>query len=142
MAQLKLPWMQIPVKNMHRASLFYKNVFGFQFTFDDLNNIPHAIFKDDGNSDGQLKGALVEVENHHALGLGPILFFDCTGNFDEVLAAIPKNGGKVIRERTQIMDQVGNKKIPASETFIEKGPGFYAHFTDSEGNRMGLYGSS
>lgn len=141
MAHLKLPWIQIPVKDLHRASLFYRNVFDYHFTYDDLNNIPHAIFKEDGDGAAPVKGALVEVEEHHNLGLGPILFFDCTDKFDEVLAAIPKHGGEVVREKTQIMEQVGNTRIPASETFIEDAPGFFAHFLDSEGNRMGLYGS-
>lgn len=135
-------WIQIPTKNLTRAVSFYEAVFGAKFFFEELNDIPHAIFKADNQGKKLLNGALIKVDKDTSFGLGAILFFDATGDFETILDLIKEKGGKVIKSKTLITrkDTVTSYAIP--NTYIDNKPGYYAHFLDSEGNRMGLYGTN
>lgn len=137
-----IQWIQIPTKNLTRAVSFYEAVFGATFFFEELNDIPHAVFKPDKQGKKLLNGALIKVDKNTSFGLGTILFFDATGDFETILDLIKEKGGEVIKSKTLITrkDTVSSYAIP--NTYIDDKPGYYAHFLDSEGNRMGLYGTN
>jgi predicted enzyme related to lactoylglutathione lyase len=137
-----IPWIQIPVKNLVRAATFYEAVFGASFFFEELNNIPHAVFKKNVNGKKILNGALIEIQKKEGVTMGPVLFFDATGDFETILFLIKKNGGSVIKNKTLITKKETNNQNTIPNTYIDNKPGYYAHFIDSEGNRMGLYGTN
>ena len=137
-----IPWIQIPVKNLNRAAAFYESVFGATFFFEELNNIPHAVFKAGANGKKILNGALIEIQKKNSPSTSPILFFDATGNFENILLLINENGGEVVKDKTLIIKKETDKKSIIPNTYIDNKPGYYAHFMDSEGNRMGLYGTN
>lgn len=134
-------WIQIPATSLHRAVEFYKETFDFTFEFEELNGIHHALFSKGEYGDRPLNGAIIELKEGQTIGIGPILFFDATGKFDEILSRIEENGGMVIQEKTLIKKKIGPDKNLIPNTHIDDQPGYYAHWKDSEGNRMGLYGS-
>lgn len=137
-----IQWIQLPAKNLLRASAFYENVFGASFFFEELNNIPHAVFKVGDNGKKLLNGALIEIGADQEIGLGTILFFEATGNFETIIQLIKDNGGKITKNKTLITRKENDNEYIIPNTYIDNKPGYYAHFIDSEGNKMGLYGSN
>lgn len=137
-----ISWIQIPSKNLVRAAKFYETVFDASFFFEELNNIPHAVFKNNNSGKKLLHGAIIEVEADKLIGLGTILFFDATGDFETIIELIETNGGKILIPKTLITRKESDSEYIIPNTYIDNKPGYYAHFLDSEGNKMGLYGSN
>ena len=135
-------WIQIPTKNLARAAKFYKTVFDAEFFFEELNGIPHAVFVVGESGEKLLNGALIEVSHDKELGVGTCLFFNATGNFETITELIKKNGGKIILPKTLITRKESDNQYIIPNTYIDNKPGYYAHFIDSEGNKMGLYGTN
>lgn len=142
MEHSSLVWVQIPAENLDRASTFYHEVFGFGFFFEQLNNIPHAVFMPDAKGRKPVNGAIIESKGRSSNDQGSILFFDATGKFEIYLDAIERNGGKVLVKKTLITRKVDATSSVMPNTYIDDKPGYYAHFLDSEGNKMGLYGTN
>ena len=99
MEHTAIPWIQIPAKNLTRAASFYEAVFDASFFFEELNNIPHAIFKNKGSEKELIHGAIVEFEDYENSGRGTILFFDATGDFETIMEIIVEKGGKILKEK-------------------------------------------
>ena len=141
MEHASLLWIQIPTENLKRAADFYKEVFGFEFFYETLNNIPHAVFKELANGKKPVNGALIEVKEKSINSHGCVLFFDATGRFGEITKAIEENSGKILIGKTLIKKPINEKSSLIPKTYINDEQGYFAHFIDSEGNKMGLYGS-
>ncbi len=140
MEHSNIKWIQIPATNLSRATTFYENVFDAAFFFEKLNGMPHAIFKKNNNKE-LLNGALVEFKDI-TIGSGPVLFFDATGDFETIMELIEENGGKITHSKTLIVAKESESSYTIPNTYIDNKPGYYAHFIDSEGNKMGLYGTN
>ena len=137
-----IQWIQIPAKNLNRAASFYEAVFDASFFFEKLNGIPHAVFKPNGPKKELIHGAIIEIKDMVSSNSGPVLFFDATGDFETIIELIKENGGEVTHAKTLIVTKENNSSYTIPNTYIDNKPGYYAHFTDSEGNRMGLYGTN
>jgi predicted enzyme related to lactoylglutathione lyase len=137
-----ISWIQIPVIDFNRGVKFYKHVFDADFLFEELNGIPHAIFKKNANGRSVINGALVKFADVEKLGPGPRLFFEATGKFEEIIERIEAYGGEVVVQKTLIKHPVDGTTNRIPKTYIDDKEGYYAHFYDSEGNRFGLYGAS
>ena len=135
-------WIQIPVENIERATTFYRKAFGFDFFLETLNNIPHAIFKENSSGKKPVNGALIEVKNKNKEGHGPVLFFEATGRFEMIMQGIEENGGKILVSKTLIKKKINDHSGTIPDTYIDGKPGYFVHFLDSEGNKIGLYGSN
>jgi predicted enzyme related to lactoylglutathione lyase len=135
-----IQWIQIPAKNLARAAKFYEDVFDAAFFFEELNHLPHAVFKANKNGKKVLNGTLVETTKN--IGWGAVLFFEATGNFEMIMQLIEENGGKITTPKTLITRKDSENEYTIPNTYIDNKPGYYAHFEDSEGNKMGLYGSN
>lgn len=142
MIHSRVAWIQIPTRDINRAAEFYKNVFGFEFFFETLNNIPHAMFKEDLNGKKPVNGALIQLPEDAVVGSGPVIFYDAAGDFDYILDQVEGNGGEIINRKTLIKAQIDDDFSYIPNTYIDSHPGYFAHFLDSEGNRVGLYGQS
>lgn len=135
-----ISWIQIPAKNLARAAKFYETVFDANFFFEELNNIPHAVFKLNKQGNKLINGALIETSE--PIGIGTVLFFEATGNFEMIMELIVENGGKILTPKTLITKKESDSNYVIPNTYIDNKPGYFAHFLDSEGNKMGLYGSN
>jgi predicted enzyme related to lactoylglutathione lyase len=142
MEHTALVWIQIPVENIERAEAFYRKSFGYEFFFETLNNIPHAIFKENANGKRPVNGALIEVKDKDKQGHGSVLFFEATGRFEIIIQHIEQNGGKILVPKTLIKKKIDANSGTIPDTYIDGKPGYFVHFMDSEGNKMGLYGSN
>ena len=142
MENSSIQWIQIPAKNISRAATFYENVFGAAFFFEKLNDLPHAIFKPDEEGKKIIHGAIAEVPDKESVGNGPVLFFDATGNFETIMELVEEFGGKVTHAKTLIIAKESADSYTIPNTYIDNKHGYYAHFLDSEGNKMGLYGTN
>lgn len=137
-----LVWIQIPVQDIERAEAFYRKTFGFEFFFETLNGIPHAVFKENAAGKKPVNGALIEVKNMGSGGSGTVLFFEATGKFELISDGIVQNGGKILVPKTLIKKKIDGNFGTIPDTYIDGKPGYFVHFLDSEGNKMGLYGSN
>lgn len=112
-------YFEIPVNNTERAKKFYKNVFGFHFKDELIDNNEMALFPFSENSLG-ITGALAKGEIYKPTKDGVVIYFG-TKNIDETLKFAKNNGSKILYPKT------------------DNGIGLVAEFEDSEGNRIALY---
>jgi predicted enzyme related to lactoylglutathione lyase len=112
-------WFEIPVTDMARAKQFYSEVTQSTFTDEDMPDMKMAMF--DG-SETDTCGMLVEAEGYVPSATGQVIYFGAD-DLSTVLDRAVKQGSEVLVPKTNI----GEDK------------GFFAHFIDSEGNRIGLY---
>ena len=78
--------------------------------------------KGDAHDDGEVGGCLVTSQEETPGKDGVMIYLNASGRLDEAVAAVPMNGGSVIKSKHAI------------------GPfGFRAIVIDSEGNRVALH---
>ncbi|WP_312343353.1 VOC family protein [Chryseobacterium binzhouense] len=112
-------YFEIPVTDIDRAIGFYKNVFGFKFKRENIDNNEMALFPLVEENSG-ISGALAKGEIYSPTKDGVVIYFK-TKNIDETLKLAILNGGKILYPET------------------DNGIGLVAEFEDTEGNRIALY---
>jgi predicted enzyme related to lactoylglutathione lyase len=68
-------------------------------------------------------GALQQVDGYEPSAQGTIVYFYMGEDLSEALARVEPAGGKILTPKTLISEEFG----------------YYAHFLDTEGNRVGLH---
>ena len=116
-------WFEIPVSDLDRARAFYEAVFGFGLDLFEFGEIRTAWLPRPENATGS-SGGLVQAPGRTPSRDGTIVFFTVP-DIDVTLAAVQKNGGKVV--------------MPKSDGGEH---GSIAHFEDCEGNLVALFASS
>lgn len=112
-------YFEIPVTNMNRAIAFYRAVFQFEFTREDIDQNEMALFPFTDGKSG-IAGALAKGEIYKPTNDGVLVYFT-TDNIAHTLNLATANGGKVLYPVT------------------DNGIGLVAEFEDTEGNRIALY---
>ena len=111
-------WFEIPTSNFGRAVTFYEAVFQVSLKLENIGG-ELAVFPE---GDG-VYGALIHQQGYVPAANGAVIYLsagvDLKPTLDRVLAA----GGSVLKAKTA----------------LPPGMGHYAHFADSEGNRIGLH---
>ena len=115
-----LNWFEIPVSNFARAKAFYETVLGIKIepmvmgptTMGFLSTSPDAV-----------GGALVQSEEATPSKLGTMVYLNGGDNLAPMLARVEGAGGSVAVPKTEIGNDFG----------------FFAHFIDTEGNKVGLH---
>ncbi len=113
-------WFEIPVNDMARAQKFYEAVFGVKTTPDEMGPMKMAMLPWAQGAPGAA-GALVQGPGLTPSHAGTVVYFS-VDEIDAALAKVNKNGGKTLVPRTSIGEH-----------------GFFAHFEDTEGNRVALH---
>ncbi|MBL4593612.1 MAG: hypothetical protein JKX68_07345 [Flavobacteriales bacterium] len=135
----KIRWFEIPASDFYRATVFYHKVFGVKINELELNGVKHGIFEF-GN--GQISGAIIENDGSE-IKAGVVLFFDGYPSISELETKIVDNGGQILVSKTLIKNEIEDGSSVLPENFIDGSRlGYFAYFLDTEGNKMGLYGSS
>jgi hypothetical protein len=115
-------WFEIAATDLERAKSFYSRVFGLEFQFIELPDSKMYMF---GNPDAEgSAGALVQSDTNKPSAEGSLLYFSCE-DVDKSAALVEEAGGEILIPKTDIGEF-----------------GFYAHFLDTEGNRIGLHSDS
>jgi predicted enzyme related to lactoylglutathione lyase len=114
--------MDIPVKNLERASNFYGHLIGLEFVIEDSEGVEFAPCP---HKDNEAAFCLVVEPNfkpYNSDQTSPLIYLNLDGRLDEALSEVEKYGGKILTDKEQI------------------GPhGFRAIILDSEGNRIALH---
>jgi uncharacterized protein len=134
-------WFEIPATDFHRAIDFYTNVLQLKIEETSFNDIPHGIIKS-GSKNDQVNGAIMESKSLPLNPTGAVLFFNVNGKLDETIAKIPLFGGKILKEKTLIKNKEKDGLSLIPKTLIDGKEGYFCYFSDSEGNKMGLYANS
>ncbi|QPK62420.1 VOC family protein [Methylomonas sp. LL1] len=117
-------WFELPVTDMQRAKAFYQEVLQASFKDETMSGYQMAIFNAD---EGSVSGMLILGEQYQPSQTGAVVYFNGGENLSMPLDRAVKQGSSVLVPKTPIHD---------GEC------GYFALFSDSEGNRVGLYSPS
>lgn len=115
-----ISWFEIPAKDFKRAVGFYQGILGWEVHETELFGTKMGFFPSDGKN---VSGAIVQGEDYQPSMQGAMLYLNSGGNLQPVLDKVEKNGGKVLVPKTQISPEMG----------------YFAMFTDTEGNKLALH---
>ncbi len=121
-----LVWFELPVTDLPLAIAFYEAVFATEMRtdpqFPELAIFPRL-------REGAITGALIQEHADHGQHLskpsdqGAIVYLNCDGDLDGVLARTKAVGGTVLQEVAQLPGDMG----------------WIAQIRDLDGNRVGLH---
>lgn len=114
---------ELPVVDFDRATQFYNEVLLLDIKKMEFGDNYMGFFSQNPNL---VSGALVQGEGYTPNDKAAIVYFDCHDDLSPVLERVIKAGGKVLVPKTNIGPEMG----------------YFAHFKDSEGNRVGLWSQS
>ena len=109
-------WFEIPCEDLERATSFYETLLGEPMR-RDLSGTPMAYFS------AERSGTLIKRPFQKPGRGGTMVYLNCDGELDAVLARVRIAGGLVLMPKTPV-------------------PGGHGHFAclrDSEGNHIGLH---
>ena len=113
-------WFEIPAADFERAVGFYEKVFETRLRCDEMGGAQLGVFPYEQPA---MSGCVIKGDGYEPGNGGCVVYLQSKGALDGPLARVAKAGGKVVLPKTA---------LPA-------GMGFYAHFVDSEGNRVGIH---
>ena len=115
-----LNWFEIPVIDFSRAKTFYEKVLDIAIEPMVMGPVTMGMLSSDQNAVG---GAIVYGDGGSPSQNGTLVYLNGGDDLAPMLARVAEAGGKVVVPKTEI----GN------------GFGFFAHFIDTEGNKVGLH---
>ena len=115
-----MPWFEIPLSDIERATRFYGSLFDYEFEIMDAMGMKTAFFPID-HQNGKTGGSLTQGPPYIPGKGGGIVYLQAHESIGEALSRVTKAGGEVLLPQVKIPD------------------GFMAHFLDSEGNCVGVF---
>lgn len=114
-------WFEIPVKNIGKAKKFYETILDTNMQVMEAMGMKTAFFPADLEN-GSIGGCLMEGQGYEPSPTGSLVYLNGGNDLSVPLSKVEGAGGKILLPKTAI------------------GPnGFMAHFTDTEGNKVGLH---
>lgn len=114
---------EIPVTDFARAVKFYQAILDVSIEEVDMDGTQMGVLPSDGET---VSVVLVKGNDYKPTTYGSVLYLNAGNDLQPMLDKVEKNGGQVI--------------VPKSEISPEMG--FFALFTDTEGNKLGLHSIS
>ena len=111
-------WVEIPTVNFDRAVDFYSLLLGVKLEKLDCGIEKMACLPNDA-------GAIFYSPNYKPSKDGVLVSLNAGNDLDGWMKKVEENGGKITLPKTKIEAE---------------GRGWFAHFNDTEGNRLSLYG--
>ncbi len=111
-------WVEIPSTDFDRAVNFYNNLLGIHLEKIDCGIEKMACLPNDA-------GAIFYSPDYKPSMDGVLVSLNAGKDLDRWMKKVEINGGKITQPKTKIEAE---------------GRGWFAHFTDTEGNRLSLYG--
>lgn len=115
-----LNWFEIPVDDFARAKGFYEKVLGLTIETLEMGPVTMGMLSTDPNVVG---GALVHAEGCQPADTGTLVYLNGGDDPAPMLARVEAAGGHVLVPKTEIGNNFG----------------FFAHFRDTEGDKVGLH---
>jgi predicted enzyme related to lactoylglutathione lyase len=116
-------WFEIPALDLNRASAFYENILAVTLNCGDMGPTSLAVFPYDREQ--ATGGTLISGPSFRPSTDGAVVYLNAEDSLDTVLARVEPAGGTILLPRTA---------LPSI--------GVYAHFRDTEGNRVGVYATA
>jgi predicted enzyme related to lactoylglutathione lyase len=113
-------WFEIPAANFDRAVGFYENIFDTRLRREKFGPGDMAVFPYEGNA---VSGCIMAGNGYKPGADGCVVYLSSKTDLNGPLSRVKAAGGKVATPKTA----------------LPPGMGFFAHFVDSEGNRVGLH---
>jgi predicted enzyme related to lactoylglutathione lyase len=113
-------WFEIPVVDFARAKRFYEAVLGLNIEPMSMGTTTMGFLSGDQNAVG---GALVQGDGNAPTKQGTIVYLNGGEDLAPMLARAQQAGGSIALPKTDIGDSMG----------------CFAHFIDTEGNKVGIY---
>ncbi|WP_086478810.1 VOC family protein [Oceanospirillum sanctuarii] len=114
-------WFEIPATHYERAVTFYQTILDVQLEDFEMDGLRQALFPH-GNK-AHVSGAVVCGEGFKPSPDGCVVYLNGGEDLAVVLSKVEAAGGKVLRPKIHLSDEIGN----------------IAHFMDTEGNRIGIH---
>jgi uncharacterized protein len=115
-----LSWFEIPATNFNRAKAFYETVLGRTIDPMVMGPTTMGFLSSDPNAVG---GAIVYSEDAEPSTLGTTVYLNGGDDLAPMLSRVERAGGSIAVPKTEIGNDFG----------------FFAHFIDTEGNKVGLH---
>jgi predicted enzyme related to lactoylglutathione lyase len=119
-----ISWFDIPTKNFNRAVEFYQNIFDLTLNIIDCEGEKMGCFPVDGVN---VTGCIFHSPVYKPSQNGVIISFYTDDEINIFLKKVELNGGKTITPKTKINVD---------------GRGYFAFFSDTEGNKIGIYSNN
>ena len=113
-------WFEIPAADHDRCVGFYEGLFGVEMHRDEMGPMKLAIFPYD---DPGISGCVQSGPGCTPGADGSVVYLNCDGRLDSIIARVEKLGGTVASPKTA----------------LPEGMGAFAYIVDTEGNRIGLH---
>lgn len=113
-------WFEIPATDFDRALKFYAALFNIEFHTMEVFGTKMGMFPTNENEGG---GAIVCGDGYEPAMNGSLLYLNGGDDLDDVLTKVEGAGGKVFMPKTS----------------IGEGMGYFAIFSDTEGNKLALH---
>jgi uncharacterized protein len=115
-----LSWFEIPVTNFKRAKAFYEAVTGRPIEPLEMGPVTMGFLSSDPDAVG---GAIVHGDGGTPSKQGTIVYLNGGDDLAPMLARVEKAGGSIAVPKTDIGNDFGS----------------FAHFVDTEGNKVGIH---
>lgn len=115
-----LSWFEIPVTDFARAKAFYETVLGISIETMPMGPCTMGFLSSDPTVVG---GAIVQGDSATPSQSGTTVYLNGGEDLASMLARVEQAGGSVATPKTDIGNDFG----------------FFAHFIDTEGNKVGLH---
>lgn len=111
---------EIPTEDFPRAKAFYSAILEINIETVDMEGIKMGLFP---NPDENVFVQLIHGSEYKPSSNGTIVYLNGGENLQKIADKIVANGGKIVVPKTEIGPDMG----------------FFAMFTDTEGNKLGLH---
>ena len=115
-----LNWFEIPAIDFSRAKTFYEKVLDIAIEPMAMGPVTMGMLSSDPNAVG---GAIVHGDGGSPSQNGTLVYLNGGDDLAPVLARVVEAGGSIVVPKTEIGNDFG----------------FFAHFLDTEGNKVGLH---
>lgn len=113
-------WFEIPAANLDRAKKFYSEVMQIEMPVQEIMGIKMAFFP---MEEGEVSGSLCEGEMFTPSKTGTVVYLNCGDDLSLQLSRVEAAGGKIVVPKTLITEEIG----------------YFAVFTDTEGNNIAFH---
>ena len=120
-----LNWFEIPVSDFDRAKKFYSTIYDYEMPENMMGNTRMGFFLMDFEKQG-VGGSICFGEGYIPSAEGSLIYLNGGADLNIILNRIEGAGGQVLVPKTLINEDIG----------------FFAIFTDTEGNRLALHSRS
>ena len=114
-------WFEIPVINFEKARKFYETILSEEMQFMEAMGMKSAFFPAEMEIGG-IGGCIIQGVGYEPSSMDCLVFLNGGDDLGVPLSKVEAAGGKILLPKTAI----GHN-------------GFMAHFSDTEGNKVGLH---